>query len=97
MMQIHNYIFLLSLVLSIINVHCIEHNNQTKYEPTWSSLDKRPVPKWFDEAKFGIFIHWGVFSVPSYGNEWFWSNWKSKLDICTYEYKQLISVKDGVF
>lgn len=36
------------------------------YQPTWDSLDKRPTPAWFTEAKFGIFIHWGVYSVPSY-------------------------------
>lgn len=39
---------------------------QKKYEPTWQSIDSRPVPNWFQEAKFGIFIHWGVYSVPSY-------------------------------
>lgn len=43
-----------------------------RYEPTWGSLDARPLPAWFDEAKFGVFIHWGVFSVPSFGSEWFW-------------------------
>lgn len=36
------------------------------YEPTWESLDSRPIPEWFNEAKFGIFIHWGVYSVPAY-------------------------------
>ena len=36
------------------------------YEPTWESLDSRPIPEWFHEAKFGIFIHWGVYSVPSW-------------------------------
>ncbi len=46
-----------------------------KYQPNWESLDARPLPSWYDEAKFGIFIHWGVFSVPSYGNEWFVYNW----------------------
>jgi len=37
-----------------------------KYQPYWESLDSRPIPNWFGNAKFGIFIHWGVFSVPSY-------------------------------
>ena len=36
------------------------------YEPTWESLDSRPIPAWFGEAKFGIFIHWGVYSVPAW-------------------------------
>ncbi|MBW3131145.1 alpha-L-fucosidase [Hymenobacter profundi] len=39
---------------------------QTTYQPTWASLDQRPVPQWFTDAKFGIFIHWGVYSVPAY-------------------------------
>ena len=51
-------------------------NIRTKYDPNWSSLDKRPLPSWYDDAKVGIFIHWGVYSVPSYGSEWFWINWK---------------------
>ncbi|XP_076804146.1 alpha-L-fucosidase-like [Clavelina lepadiformis] len=46
------------------------------YQPTWDSLDSRPLPAWYDEAKFGIFIHWGVFSVPSFVSEWFWWYWK---------------------
>src|SRR5437879_13888866 len=36
------------------------------YEPTWDSVDKRPTPAWFSDAKFGIFIHWGTYSVPAY-------------------------------
>jgi len=47
-----------------------------RYLPKWKSLDTRPLPRWFDEAKFGIFITWGVYSVPGYGNEWFWHNWR---------------------
>ncbi|MCX7047499.1 MAG: alpha-L-fucosidase [Candidatus Sumerlaeota bacterium] len=51
---------------------------ETKYEPTWESLDKRPAPPWFLDAKFGIFIHWGVYSVPAWGPvgeyaEWYWN------------------------
>ena len=45
-----------------------------RYDANWESLMKRPLPKWFDEAKVGLFIHWGVFSVPSYKNEWYWWN-----------------------
>ena len=47
-----------------------------RYLPKWESLDTRPLPQWFDEAKFGIFITWGVYSVPGYGNERFWHNWR---------------------
>ena len=49
----------------------------SKYEPNWESLDSRSNPPWYDEAKFGIFMHWGVYSVPSFGSEWFWKNWES--------------------
>jgi alpha-L-fucosidase len=42
-----------------------------QYTPDWTSLDKRPLPTWYDESKVGIFIHWGVFSVPSVYSEWY--------------------------
>ncbi len=54
------------------------------YQPNWASLDKRPIPQWFTDAKFGIFIHWGVYSVPAWAPasadigvyakyaEWYW-------------------------
>ncbi|KAK5642896.1 hypothetical protein RI129_009063 [Pyrocoelia pectoralis] len=51
--------------------------NAVKYKPTWESIDSRPLPDWYDEGKIGIFIHWGVYSVPSFGTEWFWSNLNS--------------------
>ncbi|XP_060067428.1 alpha-L-fucosidase-like [Ylistrum balloti] len=49
-----------------------------KYEPNWASLDSRPLPPWFDEAKVGIFLHWGVFSVPAFDSAWFWYFWKTE-------------------
>ncbi len=43
-----------------------------KYEPTWESLSKVDVaPQWFRDAKFGIYFHWGVYSVPAFGSEWY--------------------------
>lgn len=41
------------------------------YTDTWESLSAHALPKWFHDAKFGIFIHWGVYSVPAFGNEWY--------------------------
>lgn len=55
---------------------CLPSLVSSQYKPTWESLDARPLPSWYDEAKFGIFMHWGVYSVPSYGSEWFWYRWK---------------------
>lgn len=55
-----------------------------KYQANWESLDKRPTPEWFGKAKFGIFLHWGLYSVPSWATnsyadgfgsnyaEWYW-------------------------
>ena len=37
-----------------------------QYQPNWQSLDQREIPSWWTEAKFGIFIHWGIYSVPAY-------------------------------
>ena len=42
-----------------------------RYEPSWDSLQQYQVPQWYQDAKFGIFIHWGVYSVPAFGNEWY--------------------------
>ncbi|MEJ7651870.1 MAG: alpha-L-fucosidase [Chloroflexia bacterium] len=43
----------------------------THYEPTWDSLQEYAVPEWFKDAKFGIFIHWGVYAVPAFESEWY--------------------------
>lgn len=69
----------------ILLIAGIQLSAQKKYEPNWESIDSRPVPSWFTEAKFGIFIHWGVYSVPAWGPvgkdipvymkyaEWYWA------------------------
>jgi alpha-L-fucosidase len=42
------------------------------FKPTFESLEKvNPVPEWFKDAKFGIYFHWGVYTVPAFGNEWY--------------------------
>ena len=45
------------------------------YQPNWSSLDQRPTPQWFKDAKFGIFIHWGVYSVPGWSSKSQYAEW----------------------
>ena len=47
---------------------------QGPYSDTWESLCAYQVPSWYKAAKFGIFIHWGLFSVPAYANEWYTRN-----------------------
>jgi alpha-L-fucosidase len=46
-------------------------SNTTKYEPTWESLQNYTVPDWYIDAKFGVFIHWGIYAVPAFSNEWY--------------------------
>jgi alpha-L-fucosidase len=77
-----NLVILLFLFLTI-------NMRGQNYKPNWESLDSRPVPQWFSDSKFGIFIHWGIYSVPSWGPtgdsigiydkyaEWYWR----KLDL----------------
>jgi alpha-L-fucosidase len=58
------------------------------YQPNWASLNKRPTPQWYDQAKFGIIIHWGVYSVPAFADphgkdgeayaEWYWYHMHNK-------------------
>lgn len=45
------------------------HNG--RFTADWNSLGGYRAPEWFRDAKFGIFIHWGVYSVPAFGNEWY--------------------------
>lgn len=47
-------------------------------EPTWESIEERGYPEWFDKAKLGIFIHWGVYSVPSWTGKEGYSEWAYK-------------------
>ena len=62
---------------AVICIYCVCFSvTHARYEPTWASIDARPLPGWYDEAKLGIFVHWGVFSVSSYSSEWFWHDWK---------------------
>jgi alpha-L-fucosidase len=63
---------------------------QAQYQDNWESIDKRETPAWFEDAKFGIFVHWGVYSVPawatlsnadgfgSFYSEWYWQRLNNK-------------------
>lgn len=46
-----------------------------QYENNWESLNTRPIPDWFEDAKFGIFIHWGLYSVPAYAPKGKYAEW----------------------
>ncbi len=44
---------------------------QGPFEATWESLENYRIPEWYKNDKFGIFIHWGAYCVPAFGNEWY--------------------------
>ena len=46
-------------------------NENGKYKADWSSLSQHKVPEWYMHDKLGVFIHWGVYSVPAFGCEWY--------------------------
>ena len=62
-------LLLLSLVSGVVRSQDVQ--------PTWESINQRGYPQWFGDAKLGIFIHWGLYSVPAYSApdgyaEWFY-------------------------
>ena len=80
-MRIWNRIFIATATIALAAIFAVPSASaaERRYEPTWESLDKRPTPQWYLDAKFGIFIHWGVYSVPAWGKigeyaEWYWNN-----------------------
>lgn len=49
-------------------------NSTGHFKPSWDSLEEFCIPTWYQQAKLGIFIHWGVYSVPAYSSEWYSRN-----------------------
>jgi len=47
---------------------------QGPFKPTWESLMEVQTPRWFCQKRLGIFLHWGIYSVPAFGNEWYSRN-----------------------
>jgi len=65
------YVWLI-FVMTLISNDLISQEN---IKPTWESIDARPVAEWFEDAKFGIFIHWGPYSVPAWSPKGTYSEW----------------------
>nr|CAD7439005.1 unnamed protein product [Timema bartmani] len=74
--QLSHVIIALKMSSSSSDEFLLLERTDVQYNATWESLDSRPLPPWYDEAKIGIFLHWGVFSVPGFGSEWFWQRWR---------------------
>ncbi len=69
---------ILFISTSLVFITCQNRNDpeqnqeELPYTPTWQSLAKHnEEPVWFQDAKLGIYFHWGVYSVPAFGNEWY--------------------------
>ena len=65
------------LLCAVILSPLCGHSQNDPVQPTWESLNQRGYPQWFSDAKLGIFIHWGLYSVPAYASkegygEWFY-------------------------
>jgi len=58
---------------SNINIESVASLKGTEvFQPDWDNIAQHyQFPEWFCDAKFGIFIHWGVYAVPAFGNEWY--------------------------
>jgi alpha-L-fucosidase len=76
------YLLLLSVLLAVscsketkkpVNIESVASPEGTEvFQPDWENIAANyQFPEWFVDAKFGIFIHWGVYSVPAFGNEWY--------------------------
>jgi alpha-L-fucosidase len=64
-----------TLTLFALSAVFVAQDVRNDYEPTWASLETHPTPTWFEDGKFGIFIHWGVYSVPSFCDTSTYSEW----------------------
>ena len=55
------------------NLESVSSSGGTEvFKPDWETIAQNyRFPEWFSDAKFGIFIHWGVYAVPAFGNEWY--------------------------
>ncbi|HNU88334.1 MAG TPA: alpha-L-fucosidase [Ferruginibacter sp.] len=63
------------LLLLCLSLSLMKASFTQTYQPNWQSLDQRPTPQWFTDAKFGIFIHWGVYSVPGWSSKGNYAEW----------------------
>ncbi len=62
-------------VSSVLAVLVLANPVASQETPTWEGLADRPFPQWFSDAKLGIFIHWGLYSVPSWSGKEQYAEW----------------------
>ncbi len=103
--QINKRYFVVFILMQLFSILYHPASAQN-YQPNWSSLDTRPTPSWYSNAKFGIFIHWGLYSVPAWATnsnadgfgsnyaEWYWQRlYATNLKI----HKEFVAFHDSVY
>lgn len=71
-MKGRNIFFFFALLLGAAPLVCAAESAQDPVQPTWDSIRANyRTPEWFRDAKFGIFMHWGIYSVPAHHSEWY--------------------------
>lgn len=90
-------------VLLLIYLGCLgQLDAQEKYTATWKSLENYKLPEWIQDAKFGIFIHWGLYAVPGFESEWYPRNMYDKESavfrhhVATYGSQDTFGYKDFI-
>jgi len=70
--HLKRFIVLSCLVMTVsCSNKALTKNEFTTFSPEWESLQNHQTPEWFMDGKFGIYFHWGVYSVPAFGTEWY--------------------------
>ena len=68
------YLVIASFLAGLLALNSCKEAGKRKaveYTADWESLVTHPTPEWFMDGKLGIYFHWGVYSVPAYGTEWY--------------------------
>ena len=67
----YHHLLLWILLVFVAGCKTSKEDKLSKYDASWESLIEHETPEWFRDAKFGIYFHWGPYSVPAYKTEWY--------------------------
>lgn len=70
------YFYIILIILISLGSYALinaggDQRYKENFKPDWESLSNYEVPEWFRDAKLGVFIHWGPYSVPAHASEWY--------------------------
>ncbi len=69
---------ILTTILAAMAISGLQVHGQTAEQEKWDRLNERGYPLWFSDAKLGIFVHWGLYSVPAYAGKEGYGEWLYK-------------------